>query len=58
MSSQELIKKLKADGWELASARGSHHKFKKNGRSVVVPHPKKDLPKGTANQILKDAGLK
>jgi predicted RNA binding protein YcfA (HicA-like mRNA interferase family) len=42
------------------AVRGSHHHFKHDripGR-VTVPHPKKDLPIGTVNAILKQAGLK
>lgn len=51
---------LKDDGWTLKSIEGSHHHFvhpTKEGK-VTVPHPKKDLPKGTLNSILKQAGLK
>ena len=58
MKSSDIIKKLKRAGWVLKSIRGSHHKFTMNGKSVVVPHPKKDVPIGTARQILKQAGLK
>jgi predicted RNA binding protein YcfA (HicA-like mRNA interferase family) len=56
-----MIKKIMADGWyEVRSNSGSHRQFKhptKKGRATV-PHPKKDLPKGTANNILKQTGLK
>ena len=48
------------DGWVLVNIRGIHHQFRhllKPGR-VTVPHPKKDLPKGTVHSILKQAGLK
>lgn len=51
---------LKIDGWYLVATKGSHHQYKhetKEGR-VTVPHPKKDLPIGTVNSILKQAGLK
>jgi predicted RNA binding protein YcfA (HicA-like mRNA interferase family) len=60
MNSADIIKQLKAAGWEHVSTKGSHHKFKNpaNGKSVVVPHPNKDLPIGTANAILKQADLK
>jgi predicted RNA binding protein YcfA (HicA-like mRNA interferase family) len=58
MTSSDIIKKLKKDGWTLKSVRGSHHKFEKGGRTVIVPHPKKHVPVGTAHQILKQAGLK
>jgi len=59
MKSREIIKRLKKDGWVLVHIRGSHHQFKhpeKDGR-VTVPHPKKDLPKGTVRSILKQANL-
>lgn len=36
--------------------RGSHHKFRKGAVTIVVPHPKKDLPHGTARAIAKQAG--
>jgi predicted RNA binding protein YcfA (HicA-like mRNA interferase family) len=60
MDSAEIIKQLKAAGWEHVSTRGSHHKYKNpaTGKSVIVPHPKKDLPQGTAKAILKQAELK
>ena len=60
MKSADLIRMLKADGWELAHTVGSHHQFRhpvKPGK-VTVPHPKKDLPKGTVNSVLKQAQLK
>jgi predicted RNA binding protein YcfA (HicA-like mRNA interferase family) len=60
MKSTDVIKKLERDGWQQVAVRGSHHQFKhptKPGR-VTVPHPKKDLPAGTVNSILKQAGLK
>lgn len=59
-SSRDVIKMLEADGWFLVATKGSHHHFKhptKPGR-MTVPHPKKDLPIGTALSILKLAGLK
>jgi predicted RNA binding protein YcfA (HicA-like mRNA interferase family) len=52
-------KRLKADGFELRNVKGSHHTFRRpDGRSVTVPHPKKDLPAGTVNNIFKQAGWK
>ena len=38
------------------SIKGSHHKFRKGAVTIIVPHPKKDLPAGTARAIAKDAG--
>lgn len=60
MDSRVLIKKLQDDGWELVRVVGSHHQFRHPSKpgGVTVPHPKKDLKKGTVNSILKQAGLK
>ncbi|OYO27617.1 type II toxin-antitoxin system HicA family toxin [Janthinobacterium sp. PC23-8] len=60
MDSAYIIKQLTSAGWEHVSTRGSHRKYRHRatGRSVIVPHPKKDLPTGTANAILKQADLK
>ncbi|EOW3687035.1 type II toxin-antitoxin system HicA family toxin [Staphylococcus pseudintermedius] len=58
-SSKEVIKKIERDGWYLVRVVGSHHHFKHPTRKgkVTVPHPKKDLPRGTERSILKQAGL-
>ncbi|WP_223191360.1 type II toxin-antitoxin system HicA family toxin [Paracoccus thiocyanatus] len=55
-NSREILRRLAAEGWEEVSVRGSHHKFRKEGRVVIVPHPKKDLPIGTARSIARMAG--
>ncbi|WP_254492902.1 type II toxin-antitoxin system HicA family toxin [Bartonella sp. B1099] len=55
-NSRKIIAKLKRDGFELVKVKGSHHKFKKDGMVVVVPHPKKNLPIGTAHSIALQAG--
>jgi predicted RNA binding protein YcfA (HicA-like mRNA interferase family) len=60
MTSQEIIRRLKQDGWFLVHVVGSHHQFKhatKPGK-VTVPHPKKDLPLPTVRSIFKQADLK
>jgi predicted RNA binding protein YcfA (HicA-like mRNA interferase family) len=57
-SSKALIKLLDKAGFVLHRTRGSHHIFKHpDGKRAVVPHPKKDLPKGSFNAILKQAGV-
>lgn len=60
MTSSLIIKMLEDDGWILDRTKGSHHVFKHPRKKgiVVVPHPKKDIPNGTYNSILKQAGLK
>ena len=54
--SRKIVKRLVNEGWELVSVRGSHNKYRRGGVTVIVPHPKKDLPIGTARSIAKVAG--
>ncbi len=58
-SSQDIIYLLKDAGFILDRIKGSHHIFihPDNNKRAVVPHPKKDLPIGTARTILKQAGI-
>ena len=58
MNSKEIVKGLKAEGWYKAGGKGSHQKFKHTEKPVIViaPHPKKDLPTGTAKSIFNQAG--
>jgi predicted RNA binding protein YcfA (HicA-like mRNA interferase family) len=60
MNSAEVVKLIQANGWRLVRIAGSHHHFRHTEKPglVTVPHPKKDLPAGTLNSILKQAGLK
>ncbi len=58
ISSREVIKRLKKEGWVLVHIVGSHHHYKhanKRGR-VTVPHPKKDLTRQTLSSICGQAG--
>jgi predicted RNA binding protein YcfA (HicA-like mRNA interferase family) len=59
MKSGDLIKMLTSAGWVLERIRGSHHVFRHPYRPglIVVPHPKKDLGKGLAAAIRKQAGV-
>lgn len=57
----EMIKKITADGWYIVAIRGSHRQYKhkkKKGRVTIAGKISDDLAKGTANSILKQAGLK
>lgn len=60
MSSAEVIRRIKAPGWQHARTKGSHQHFKHPVRPgiVTVPHPKKDLPIGTLKSIEKQSGVK
>lgn len=51
---------LRKDGWELVRITGDHHHYRypyKKG-IVTVPHPRKDIPKGTLSSIYRQAGWK
>jgi predicted RNA binding protein YcfA (HicA-like mRNA interferase family) len=52
---KKIIKRLKQEGWTLRNVKGSHHQFVKEGNRLTVPHPKKDLPLGTAKAIARAA---
>lgn len=60
MTAKEVIKLLEKNGWNEIAQVGSHKQFKhpeKTGKVTVSMH-KGDIPKGTLNSILKQAGLK
>lgn len=59
MSSKDLMKLLKKDGWYLDRVNGSHYHFKHPSKKglVTLPHPRKDLPVKTIESIFKQAGL-
>jgi predicted RNA binding protein YcfA (HicA-like mRNA interferase family) len=61
MKVREVLKLLAKDGWYQVPSRGGHRQFKhphKPGRVTVSGKPSHDLPPGTLNSILKQAGLK
>ena len=61
MKVRDVIARIQADGWTLARTRGSHRHFRhalKPGIVTVAGHPSVDVPPGTLNSILKQAGLK
>ncbi len=61
MKVRDVLTLLKADGWYLVVTEGSHRQFKhpeKVGRVTVAGKSNDDLPPGTLNSILKQAGLK
>ena len=58
---QELIARLEADGWYQVRQKGSHrqyHHWSKSGTVTVAGKPSVEVPPGTLNSILKQAGLK
>lgn len=60
LSSAELIKLVEAKGWVFDRANGtSHHVFKHPTLPglVVIPHPRKEMKRGTQRSIMRQAGL-
>lgn len=60
MTSAEMLKYLKKNGFILISQNGSHVKMRNphTQKAVIVPCHAKDLKKGMEQAILKQAGLK
>ncbi len=55
----KIVKILKKKGFILDRVKGSHHIYYLPGdkRRVIVPFHKRDLPKGTFYEILRQAGI-
>ena len=60
MSSAEVIKRLRREGWTLRNITGSHHHYTHPTKPgvVTVAHPRKDVPVGTLRSIYRQAGWK
>ena len=61
MKVRDVLKRIEKDGWELDRTRGDHRQFvhsTKPGTVTIPGHPGDDMPPGTLNSILKQAGLK
>jgi len=60
MTQKEIERKLSAAGWKLIA--GAKHNMAihpdKPGQKIPIPRHRGDIPIGTANSILKAAGLK
>lgn len=58
---QRVITLLQSDRWSEVRTKGSHRQFRhrtKPGTVTVAGKPNVDLPPGTLNSVLKQAGLK
>jgi len=61
MKVKELIKLIEKDGWFLVRTRGSHRQFHhstKGGTVTIAGKESIEVPPGTLNSVLKQAGLK
>ncbi len=56
-SSKEIIDVLQKHGFVFVSQKGSHKKFRNRSRTVIVPDPRKEIPRGTFSSILRQSGL-
>ena len=53
---EQVIKGLERNGFRFIKQRGSHRKYKKDNRTVIVPMHY-EIAKGTLMSILDQAGL-
>ena len=58
MTPKEMVKYLKANGFEEVRQPGTSHLRPQTGKQTTVPMHSKELKKGTEQAILKQAGLK
>jgi predicted RNA binding protein YcfA (HicA-like mRNA interferase family) len=61
MKVKELIKLIESDGWIQTRVKGSHRQLKhstKKGKVTVSGKLNIDIPPGTLNSALRQAGLK
>jgi predicted RNA binding protein YcfA (HicA-like mRNA interferase family) len=61
MKVRDAIKLIESDGWYLVRTKGSHRQFHhpdKSGTVTIAGKGSLDIPPGTLNSILKQAGLK
>ncbi|HLK09942.1 MAG TPA: type II toxin-antitoxin system HicA family toxin [Candidatus Binatia bacterium] len=61
MKVRDVISLIESDGWIQVRTKGSHRQFRhptKPGLVTVAGKPSVDLPAGTLNSVLKQAGLK
>jgi predicted RNA binding protein YcfA (HicA-like mRNA interferase family) len=63
MKYRDLIKRVEADGWRLERSVGSHMQFRHPSKPGTVTISAggelgRDVPIGTMNSVLRQAGLK
>lgn len=61
MKVRDVIAILEKDGWALVRTKGSHRQFRhpvKPGTVTVAGKLGVDMPRGTLNAVMKQAGLK
>lgn len=53
---RQVLKRLRKEGWDLESGKGSHVVARKDGRMVTVPTAKREISIGTYRNIAKGVG--
>ena len=58
MTSKEVVRRLRRDGWMLRNVTGSHQHFVHSAKRgvVTVPHTNRDVAIGTLRIIFRQAG--
>jgi len=57
LSSRQVIKILENNNFAFISQKGSHLKFRKKEKTVIVPEGKREIPMGTLHSIIRQSGL-
>jgi predicted RNA binding protein YcfA (HicA-like mRNA interferase family) len=59
LTPKKIIRLLEKHGFVLDRFKGSHHIYRhpKTGRRAIIPFHRRDLPKGTMLEILRQAGI-
>ena len=59
MKTREFIRMMERNGWVLdkGMGKGSHRRYRKDGRSVIVPYHAKELGKGLEMKLREATGL-
>lgn len=58
LPSRVFIGILEKNGFHFVSKRRSHAKYRDAaGHTVIVPHPRKDIPTGTLRSMIRQSGL-
>ena len=57
-SSKDIISVLNRISFEFVTQKGSHAKFRNSeGRTVIIPMNRKEIPMGTFRSIIKQSGI-
>lgn len=53
---RDIIKALNRAGFQISGQSGSHIKFKRGSRTVVVPHHN-PVKRGTLREVIRESGM-